>query len=389
MFRPGGSIKLMRVAGIRIGVDATWFVLLFVAIFVVSGPFRDELGSSDLVAYVTTVATVLLFFLSLILHELGHALAARRAGIDVSRIELFLFGGLTQMSRDSQSPGEEFKIAAAGPLATLVVAIICAAGVMVIVGPHRWWQTLTFDSSARVTPVLLALSWLLTMNVAILVFNVLPAYPLDGGRILRAAVWQRTHNKLAGTRAAAKLGQWLAILGAGGGVFVILNGDVIDGVWLILVAWLIYNSAHSTLRGSAFNARMSAVRVADIMERNPVTIVSAQSARQALDDGFSTHDVSWLPVVDESGHYLGITRRERVQSAADGGQESVTVASILDADDGSSRVFEDTPLSELLRQPALRALGGLVAVDGDGVVSGVVTAEALRRALASLLPERN
>src|SRR5947209_14284658 len=118
MFRRAGSIKLLDAFGIRIGVDPGWFLTLFLVILWLSPSFRRTLNSSDGVAYLTTVASALLFFGSLIVHELGHALAARRQGIEVRHIQLFLFGGLTQMSRDTRSPGEEFKIAAAGPLAT-------------------------------------------------------------------------------------------------------------------------------------------------------------------------------------------------------------------------------------------------------------------------------
>src|ERR1700744_5151110 len=114
MFRRGSSIRLMNVSGIRIGVDATWFLMLFALIFLLQSSFRTALHSSDDIAYMTTVITVLLFFGSLILHELGHAFAARYHGIDVTSIELFLFGGLTQMTRDSESPREEFQVAAAG-----------------------------------------------------------------------------------------------------------------------------------------------------------------------------------------------------------------------------------------------------------------------------------
>src|ERR1700733_5744843 len=115
MFRRNSSIKLLDVAGIRIGVDATWFFMLFLVIILLSGSFRSALHSSDGVAYLTTVATVLLFFVSLVLHELGHAFAARRRGIGVTQIDLFLFGGFTRMSRDTQTPGEELEVAAAGP----------------------------------------------------------------------------------------------------------------------------------------------------------------------------------------------------------------------------------------------------------------------------------
>src|SRR5581483_11851694 len=121
MLRRSTSIKLFDAFGIRIGVDGSWFIVLFLMIFVLSAPFRDTLHSSDGVAYLTTVVSVLLLFGSLIVHELGHALVARRQGIEVRRIDLYLFGGLTQMSREASTPGEEFKVAAAGPAATFLV----------------------------------------------------------------------------------------------------------------------------------------------------------------------------------------------------------------------------------------------------------------------------
>src|SRR5205085_635657 len=155
MVRRPGSIKLMDLFGIRIGVDGTWFLILFLMIFWLSGPFRQALHSSEGMAYLTTVVTVLLFFGSLVLHELGHALVARRQGIEVRRIELFLFGGLTHMSRDAASPGEDFKIAAAGPLATLGFLIVCLAIALGIVGPHRFVDAMTLKTTGHITPVLL------------------------------------------------------------------------------------------------------------------------------------------------------------------------------------------------------------------------------------------
>ncbi|HEY5188945.1 MAG TPA: site-2 protease family protein, partial [Solirubrobacteraceae bacterium] len=125
MTRRSTSIKLMDLFGFRIGVDTSWFLILFLLIFMLSGSFRSTLHSSDAVAYVTAVISVLLLFASLIVHELGHAVVARRQGIEVKRIDLFLFGGWTQMSRDAATPGEDFKIAAAGPAATFVVILVC------------------------------------------------------------------------------------------------------------------------------------------------------------------------------------------------------------------------------------------------------------------------
>src|SRR3977135_1538690 len=127
MLRRTGSIKLANIFGFRIGVDRSWFLILFLMIFWLSGAFRTALHSSDTVAYVTTVVTVLVLFGSPIVHELGQAIIARREGIEVQRIDLFLFGGITQMSRDAATPGEDFRIAAAGPAATLGFGLVCLA----------------------------------------------------------------------------------------------------------------------------------------------------------------------------------------------------------------------------------------------------------------------
>jgi Zn-dependent protease len=388
MFRSAGSIKLMRVAGIRIGADATWFVMLFLMIFLVQGSFRSALQSSDMTAYITTVVTVLLFFVSLVLHELGHAFAARREGIAVNRIELFLFGGITQMSRDSETPGEEFRVAVAGPLGTLAFALICAGVDMAIVGPSRLWDAVSLNDNVRLTPVLLSLSWLLVMNAAILVFNLIPAYPLDGGRIARSIVWARTGSKLAGTSAASQLGQYLSVLIAVGGGLLLLDHETFSGLWLMLIAWMVFSSARAALRQSRDDARMEAIRVADIMDHEPVLLTSLTTATQALDEFFVRYGASWLPVVDESGRYVGISQREAVQAAAEAGEGWTTVASILEIDTGDSRVAQDRPLTELLSIPALGRLGGVVAVDGNDVVRGVVTLDQVKRALVSLFPQR-
>jgi len=129
----------------------------------------------------------LLFFGSLIVHELGHAVAARREGVGVSRIELFLFGGTTHMSREAKTPGEEFRIAVAGPLGTLLVLLVCVPLLAAIVGSDRLVDAVRLETNVPLTPVQLSLSWLVPMNLLILVFNLVPAYPLDGGRIARAS----------------------------------------------------------------------------------------------------------------------------------------------------------------------------------------------------------
>ena len=386
MFRRSGSIKLMDVFGIRIGVDATWFLILFLMIFWLSGPFRQTLHSSDGVAYLTTVVTALLFFGSLIMHELGHALVARRQGIEVKQIQLFLFGGITQMSRDASSPGEEFKIAAAGPAATFAFCVLCLIVDLAIVGPHRLINAAQLDDTVRVTPVLLSLSWLLLMNVLILIFNLVPAFPLDGGRIARAAVWKISGDKQRGTRVAALLGQGFAVVLAGLGLAWLFSTGSFGGLWLVALAFLLGSSARGAVVQSALSERIEGVRVADIMDRQPVAIEASTPVTQALDEYFLRYGWSWFPVIDASGRFMGIARQERAQAAQDGGEGWLTIGGVLEAGEASSwRVNEDRPLTELLSSESLGRLGALMAVDAEGVLRGVVTVDQVRRALQSAI----
>jgi Zn-dependent protease len=384
MFRRSGSIKLASLFGFRIGVDRSWFLVLFLMIFWLSGAFRNALHSSDGVAYLTTVVTVLILFASLIVHELGHALVARREGIEVHRIDLFLFGGLTQMSRDASTPGEDFRIAAAGPLATLGFVLVCLVVDLAIVGPHRLVHAAALDGTVQITPVLLSLSWLLFWNVLLLVFNLVPAFPLDGGRIARAIIWRLTGEKRRGTRIAAKLGQAFAVLLAGIGIWLMLAEAAFTGLWLIAMAFLLGQSARGALVQTDLTEHIESIRVADIMDRQPVAIPAGTPVSQALDEFFLRYRWSWFPVIDADGRFLGIARQERVEATIDGGEGWLTVGSVVEAEEAASwRINENRPLTDVLSSESLGRLGALMAVDGEGILRGVITVEQVRRALQS------
>jgi Zn-dependent protease len=381
-----GSIKLFDIVGIRVGVDRSWFLILFVMLFLVSGSFRQELSSSYGVAFVTSVVTVLLFYGSLVLHELAHALVARRRGIEVKRIDLFLFGGLTQMGRDPDTPGDEFQIAVAGPVATFGFVLVCLALDLAIVGPHRLLHAAILDSSVRITPVLLSLSWLLYINILILVFNLVPAYPLDGGRMARAIIWRLKGDKTVGTRIAARVGIGFAYtIGAGGIVWAIVGRNLL-GLWLLALAFLLGQSARAALVQTALTERIEGVRVADIMDRQPVAIPAEKPVTEALDEFFIRYGWSWFPVVDEHGRFLGIARQPRLEEVIDGGEGWLTVGAVVESDSATAwRVNENRPLTDVISSESLGRFGALMAVDGEGVLRGVVTIGQVRRALQAAL----
>jgi CBS domain-containing protein len=224
------------------------------------------------------------------------------------------------------------------------------------------------------------------MNVLILLFNIVPAFPLDGGRIARAAVWRVTGDKQRGTRVAAKLGQGFAVLLAGIGIWWMLSGGGLGGLWLVALAFLLGQSARGALVQSALSERIDQVLVSDIMDRHPVAIPAETPVGQALDEFFLRYGWSWFPVIDEGGRFIGIARQERAQSTLDGGEGWLTVQAVVEPGEAENwRVEENRPLSEVLGSESLGRLGAVMAVDGEGVLRGVVTVEQVRRALQSAL----
>src|SRR3954447_26224108 len=177
----GGSVRLARVFGIDITASFTWFAVLFLMIWTLSGHFGDVLTrSSGDVAFATAVVAALLFFISLTLHELGHAIVARRNGIQISGIELWFFGGLAKMTRDTNSPGEEFRVSAAGPAVTLLIVIVCSALGAALTGATTFREVAELGNAVT-DPAVALLGWLAFVNATLLIFNLVPAFPLDGG----------------------------------------------------------------------------------------------------------------------------------------------------------------------------------------------------------------
>jgi Zn-dependent protease len=378
----GSSIRLTTIFGIRIGVNVTWFVVLFLFIYWLNDAFSDTL--SDTAAFWTAVAAALGFFGSILLHELGHALAARREGIEVSGIDLFFFGGVMKMSSDTRSPGQEFRIAIAGPLVTLLIVVVAAIGSTAMLGWDGFVESATLDDPGTPSAFDLWLSFLVSMNVLLLLFNLIPAFPLDGGRIARATVWKVSGDRNRATRVSAYLGQGFAGLLILYGVYRLTKNDTTGGLWAIVLGYLLGSSARAAVAQSAFTARLEGVTVEDIMDAEPVAIPADLPALQAWDDYFLRYQGwPWFAIVEPDGRYTGLAHRAAVEHAAlsEGGQMPVRDLAAA----GDDRVRYDEPLETLLGSEPLRRLGALMAVDAEGRLRGVVTVEQVTRALRSRL----
>ncbi len=380
MFRRG-SIQLARISGIRVGADLSWFVLLFIFIFVFSDQFRLLLNGSDLTAYMTAVACALLLFGSVLLHELGHALVARRLGAQVEGIQLILFGGLTLRRGDSQSPGEEFKVAAAGPAVTLIITLLAVALGLALAGPRRFGDAASL-SGGTISPVLLVLSFLGTMNLFVLVLNLVPALPLDGGRLLRALLWWQTGSKNRATRISGQLGQWFGWALGGVGLFLLFGGSTSVGLWALFIGFLVGQSARAAVVSATVAERLEGLTISQIMDSQPVAVPAQTTALAAEDEFFVRFREPWLPVTDAGEHLLGRISRQRVQEAVAEGTPALPVVELLaDGEPTALRVGEEMPLGTLLSSEALGRLGALCAVDSEDRLVGMVTLDHVRRAL--------
>lgn len=377
------SVQLGRLFGIRIGASPSWFLFLFLMIYFLSGQFQDVLNGSDTQAYVVAVTGALLFFVSLVAHELGHALVARRSGIGIEGIDLWFFGGLARLSRDSRTPGEEFRVAGAGPAVTLLVCLLCLCVGFGLSRADEFFDNVVFNE-VRTTPVLALTSWLFTVNAFLFVFNMVPAFPLDGGRLARAAAWKITGDKNRGTRFSARLGQGFSFLLIGGGAVLAFTTDPINGVWLMVLGWFLGQAASGAVATSDFAERIDGVTVADLMDAEPVTLPADTHALRAQEDFFLRYGWEWFAVTDPlTGRYLGILPRTRVDGAVEAGQPALEVREVLDGDVETYRVRDDEPLEALLASAPLRELGALMVVDGEERLRGVVTLQQVRRALGA------
>jgi Zn-dependent protease len=379
----GNGITLFHVRGIRIGVDWSWLLILFLIIVGLTGSYRDQLGepNSSSLPYVLAVLSAFGFFASILLHELGHAFVALRKGIGISSIQLWLFGGIARMDRDTDSPEAEFKIAIAGPAVTLAIVIVLAVAGIAAAGPSDFWDATWIESTGSASAALAVITWLVFINGLLLVFNLLPAFPMDGGRVVRAIAWWRTGDRNSATRFAGTLGRAFGYLFMAVGILLVFTGQPIDGIWLAFIGVMINGAARGAILQSAISSRIEGVRVADVMDAEPVAIPEECSVEQALDEYFLRYRWPWFPVVDAAQRFKGLLIRETADEIPEVSRATARVAELLEPDPGSLHVSIETPLEALLGNEALRRLGALMAVDADGRLRGVVTAEQIGRAL--------
>ncbi len=267
----GSSLQLGRIFGIPIWVNYTWFIIFALVTFSLSSHYfpQNYPGWPSGLYWAVGLVTSLLFFGSVIAHELSHSLVARANGVPVSSITLFIFGGVAQIASEATRPRDELIMALAGPLASIAVAVACGA---------IWLVT-----NAIAEPLAALMSWLGIINVSLAAFNLIPGFPLDGGRALRAILWMTTGDFRKATRAASTAGVAIAYLFIVGGLWVAFTSSLADGLWIAFIGWFLENAAQNSLRQMALQEALRGVKVRDVMSSDCLQVPPSVSVEDLVD----------------------------------------------------------------------------------------------------------
>ena len=368
----GSGWKVGRLAGIDISIHPSWLVIAFLITYSLAGSQfpRQFRGWTEGQYWIVAGATAALFFGSVLAHELSHAVLARRFGLKVEGITLFIFGGVTSIDTDSRTPREEALIAAAGPATSLAIGAVLV-GVDVFVDQPQLGALI---------------GWLGFVNIALGIFNLIPGFPMDGGRVLRALIWKLRGDRLTATRNAAVVGRLLAYALVGLGVFIALQpGGIVSGLWLAVIGWFLSNAAETTLMQAGVERSLNGMRVRDAMDPNPPAVSPNETVAELVNERMlGGEDRSYL-VQHPDGGLAGIVTLKDVSRLARDDWPFARVTDIMTRFADLVTIGPDAPMADALHLIQARVVAQLPVVEPDSRVPlGMVT----RRGILKLINAR-
>lgn len=362
-----GVVELFKVAGVQVEIDFSWiiiFVLIYWSLSAGYFPLRYP-GHRTGEYWLVGLAATILFFASVLGHELSHAALANRLGEKVNRITLFIFGGMAHLTGEPTSAANELKIAAVGPVSSFVIAAFF------------WLIGAAIGSAPGATLWAAVFSYLAFINVALAVFNLLPGFPLDGGRLLRAFLWQRWGSLRRATARAADWGAGIAWALIGLGTLEIFAGGLIGGLWLIFIGLFLRNAATTSYQSVVIEQILGQIRVADLMIRDPVSVAPDLTISDAVEKFFLHYGYAGFPVVSD-GRALGLLSLGRVRECPPGERAARTVGDVMVPVGQKITIAPQAPISDALHRMAEADAGRLLVMDGERLV-GLITRSAIAR----------
>ena len=357
------SLRLGRIRGIPLALHYSWFIIAALITFSLAGHFRENNPDWSLVLIWSAAAlTAVLFFVSLLLHELSHAVVARSRGLPVRSITLFALGGLAHIEKEASSAKTELVVAAVGPIVSFAIGGGCL-GVAMALG----WS-LGADGVGVAAAIL---GWLGTINIMLAGFNLIPAYPLDGGRILRAILWGIVKDARRATRYAAGVGQAAAGVFIAFGLLQFFAGSGFGGLWLAFIGWFLLTAAQASYAEAAMAEALSDVRVGDVMANDCATVEPQVHVQSLVDEVLLRMGRRCL-LVKQDGRLLGLITPQEIRAVDRERWAEVTVGEVMRPLDTVKTVQPATPVSEALSVMAREDVNQLPVV-ANGRLEGIVT----------------
>ena len=355
------QVKLGRIKGIEIGLHYSWFIIAFLIAFSLASHFHDVNPAwSVALIWAAAIITSVLFFVTLLLHELAHSIVAKSRGLRVRAITLFALGGVSQIESEASDAKSEFWIAIVGPLTSLIIGAVLI-GIVRLLEPAR---------TEAATPVTAVLLWLGYINVGLAAFNMIPGYPLDGGRVLRAIIWWINKNGERATRYAAQVGEVVAFLFILFGLYQFFVGHGnFGGLWMAFIGWFLLDAARNSYFQVGVMAGLRGQRVADIMERDCASVPGYLSLRDFVDQ-YLLHSAGRCFVVTQDHRSLGVVTASDVKRISPEEWNQTSVQSIMRPLSQVRSVPPDTPAVKALELMSRERINEL-AVVSNGNLEGI------------------
>lgn len=364
------SIRLGRVAGIEVGLHWSLAIAFVLITWTLAGQVLPAMvtGQPQAAYWIVSVVAALLFYASLLAHEMGHALVARRLGVSVEGITLWIFGGVARLGGDAATAGAEARIAIAGPIVSLALAIVFGLA------------TLALDASSGPALIEGGTFWLGLSNTVLLLFNLVPAFPLDGGRILRAWLWRRRGDRYRATATAALLGRICSFGMMGLGLLLFILQRDISGIWLIFLGWFLMSAARNEEAHVLMHGALAGLRVSEVMSRDPMVAPGWITVEEFMRSYLPTQRAAVYPLKTFDGALDGLVSLTRLAEVP---PEQRHTTRVRDVGVGLEAIPQATP-----NEPVAAILNRFTSGDGHvlvldaGRLVGVVSPADITRALA-------
>ncbi|MEM7064103.1 MAG: site-2 protease family protein [Cyanobacteria bacterium P01_B01_bin.77] len=361
--------RVGAIFGIPLFVDTSWFFIVLLMTFAYGSDLAGD-GYPFPVAAVVGLMMALLLFGSVLLHELGHSLVARRQGIQVNSITLFLFGGIASIDKESKTPGQAFQVAIAGPLVSFFLFVFM--GLMSLTVPDQTVASLVIRQIAQI-------------NLVLTLFNLIPGLPLDGGQVLKAAVWKITGSRAQGVRWAARVGQLLGWMAITVGIYVYLSTQQFEWLWLSLLGWFAVRNAGAYNRVSDLQDAIGSLKAKDASVREFKVVDGTMTLREFADNQLLHEDKAIVYFAASNGRYRGMVSLDDLRQIERGQWESMTLAQIAHPLLDVPHVREETPLSKVITDLEENELRRITVLSPADAVAGTIDRGDVVRALAKRL----